>query len=224
MQAICNSLGACSVVWREIHLRAERITWFPEPADALAVLEYLDRNGDKRLSSEEYLATGENDQVSRRDFLLFDTDSDGYLTIEEFTPIANGVDSNFRGPMSDPIERIVDRHIARLDQELSHWDKNPAEERDFKLYERTISSLFSSQIPSELLANADRDRNGRVSRTESRQFLEAQLGIRTPEGDLLRTPNGNINNLSFFIHIDANGDNQLEGRGIPFSWRPGNQE
>ena len=89
LQAICNSLVPALSSGERSICEPSELRGFRNPQTLpLAVLEYLDRNGDKRLSSEEYLATGENDQVSRRDFLLFDTDSDGYLTIEEFTPSA----------------------------------------------------------------------------------------------------------------------------------------
>src|SRR5206468_11981762 len=130
--------------------------------------------------------------------------ADSYLSLKEFTPIANGGDSAVRGPLPDPVDKVFDEIAAALDEDLNDWDKSPDEERDSRSYFVAVSSRFSNLIPAQPLVEVDRDRNGKISRTESQQFLKVQMGIQLPGGDLLRTPNGNINNFSYFIHIDAN--------------------
>lgn len=210
LQSICNGVGKCDVVWKNLILRAERMTWFSDPLDPATVLNYLDVDGDGRLSESEYAASGDSPKLLHRDFVIQDLDGDGYVSLREFAPFVNGMEGHQRGTLPDPIERLVDQALADADRSLSDWHEHPEDERDARAFIQVVSTLFDNLIPPQAITDADLDRNGKVSRAEAQRFLEVQLGLRLPDGTKLRSPNGMVNNFSYFVHIDGNHSNQLE--------------
>ena len=153
---------------------------------------------------------GEATKLNRRDFVMFDTNGDGFLSLDEFSPITNGVEAGVRGPMPDPVEKLANQIAADLDKAFNDWNERPDEEFDSRDFVRKVSALFSNLIQPQAVIDADPDRSGKVSRAEARSFLEIQMGMRLPDGTPLRTPNGQVNNFSYFVHMDANRNNQIE--------------
>src|SRR5712691_3206575 len=103
----------------------------------------LDKDADGRLSVDEYVAGRDSAPVHRRDFVMFDANGDGFLSLPEFTPIAQGVDAQVRGPLPDPVVKIVDLIAAALDKSLNNWDKRPDEEQDAPTFVHALSARFS---------------------------------------------------------------------------------
>lgn len=173
----------------------------------------LDPDGDRRLSREEYLQRPGNQSVHVRDFGLFDFDKDGFLTPAEFAAIPGLIPPYRRGPLPDPFERLLEEAVAALDESYNGWDQRPTGKIPASVFlENFIRSLAPEGrigISSSLRAQADPNRDGQVTREEARAFLEMQLGLRAPNGDLLREPNGRVINWKRFYWLDGDSSGAI---------------
>ena len=137
------------------------MTRFLDPPDPAAVLSYLDVNNDGRLSAEEYAATGEATKLNRRDFVMFDTNGDGFLSLDEFSLITNGVEAGACGP-SPILREIVSPDCAPPTKAFNDYNERPDEEFDSRDFVRKVSALFSNLIQSQAVIDADPDRSSKV--------------------------------------------------------------
>lgn len=176
----------------------------------------LDRNKDDSLSEDEYLAASGRKPVLARDFKLFDFDRNRTLSLQEFSAIPGLVPAEFRGPVPDPFQDLLDVAVAALDEAYGQWDQNPNIQIDTQSFVQNFCTSLSSNgtfaLTSEMLRDTDPDHNGRISREEAKRFLEIQIGIRRSggQGDLLREATGRVVNYALFVGIDSNRNDKLE--------------
>ena len=180
------------------------------PEKSIQKFKELDRDSDGLLSIDEYVAQRDPVGLYQRDFKLFDLNHDNSLTLVEFSPIAGGVHGNVRGPIPDPLVKLVDQITADMDVRLKNWNKRASNEIILAEFAAALPEKLTTALNSRLLQEADANRNGQVSRSEARRFLEIQLGLRLPDGRPLRMPNGRVNNYSYFLHLDRNQSEQIE--------------
>jgi len=170
----------------------------------------LDQDSNGTLSVDEFVAGRQPASLYRRDFQLFDFDADGKMTLEEYLPISRGVEFPLRGPIPDPLQKLVDKTVATVDQKFRNWSERPNEEVGTAHFIQVMATG-----PKEILAainagDVDENGDGRVSRAEVRQFLEIQLGVRHRNGQPLRVPSGAINRYFTFFMLDTNNNDHLE--------------
>jgi Ca2+-binding EF-hand superfamily protein len=170
-----------------------------------------DKDGDGKLSADEFVAGRGDEPTARRDFKLFDFDRDGALSPAEFAPIAVSVVGTERGPMPDPfMTKLVDVVTATLDKSLKNWNEHPEVEYDATEFIRQVSQRLGRIFPDDLANEADANRNGKVNREEARRFFEGQLGARRSDGQAIRDPNAMYIDHNLFFHVDENKDDSLD--------------
>lgn len=202
-------LGAAFTVCLSIHADDD---YRPLPDAVRAKFTKADRNGDKKLSLEEFQATVAKEQaaVAKRDFGLFDQDADGQLTLEEFWSVPTVASGDQRGPLPDPLTGLVDQFIGVMDKFFKDWDQN----RDRKIplneflgeYVATVKEPLTRQMQIEADTNGDQQ----VSRAEARRFVEIQFGIRRSDGKLLRESSGRVAQHMQYQYADQNKDDRLD--------------
>lgn len=172
----------------------------------------LDRNG--HLSPEEFLKVRGPAELARRDFRLFDRNSDDNLTLDEFSTIPTVLPPEQRGPLPDPMLALADSITSRLGISLGlgNWEERPERELNAEEFVQVLSQGFRFYDVRFHLAEADSDNNGKVQFAEARRFIEILLGVRRPDGTLLRLPNGQVVNYRIFIYADENRDDRLDRR------------
>lgn len=173
----------------------------------------LDRNGDKRLSVEEFQAVTSMEQaaIARRDFRLFDVDASGTLTLDEFCTVPIVVPNAVqRGPLPDPMQGIVETAVATLDKSFGDWNEKPDVEIDVRQFITAFVASMGNTAVRPNFREADPDQDQKVTREEARRFLEIQLGIRRSDGKLLREPNGRVINYMLYLYVDLNGNDKIE--------------
>ncbi len=179
-------------------------------ADAAAAkFGQLDRDGNAQLSSAEFIAGvgAEHRAEAQREFRVFDSDSDGALTLDEFRNVPLYVAAEDRGPLRDPLVDRATETMTRIDGQWAECDGN----RDGALSEDefTKSSLGRAVLPGTSLADWDHDGDGRLTRDECRHVVEVAWGVRRPQGDLLRRDDGRSISWMGFKLIDRDGDDAL---------------
>jgi Ca2+-binding EF-hand superfamily protein len=113
----------------------------------------------------------------------------------------------------DPFLELWDQAVVAMDQAYGEWQKHAEQAVDSTEY--TIEYLASIQpeaprrLDTQLLMQADANRDKFVSRDESMRFLEIQLGIRWLTDDLLRMADGRVVDFASFLAIDRNRDSKL---------------
>ena len=169
-----------------------------------------DKNGDGRVSLEEFSATRSSVDVANRDFRLFDLNGDGFMVVGEFSAVPNVVPGNDRGPLPDPMIALLDQVVAGLDKALGDWNEHPDAEVTSNHFITALNNRFGTNGIRFDATRADTDGNSRINRAEARRFMESQLGIRRGDGKLLRFPDGRVFNNNLFLHVDENKNDQLE--------------
>ncbi len=169
-----------------------------------------DQNRDQRLSLDEFLLNRGEAKTARRDFLLFDQDADAALNLAEFSTVPTVVAAEHRGPLADPMTAVVDQVMAVLDKSLDNWHENPEIEVEARGFLTAFSMRFQKYGIPLSEQEADSDGNQKVSRDETRRFLEILFGVRRQDGKLIREPNGRVFNDRLYRHIDQNQNGKLE--------------
>jgi TolB protein len=176
-------------------------------SSAASVFLSADRDGDKSLSNAEYNALRGDSKEVLRDWIVFDLNADQTLSEAEFLTIPS-VGRAARGPIPDPfalmIERLLDsvkKQAVEKTTETEQLEFNP------RVFEQALSGGIDKQ---PLHGVADLDGDGIVSLAEARSFLEVQIGIRRPDQELLRFPDGRVVNHHLFQFADANSNGKLE--------------
>lgn len=175
-------------------------------APAAAFLK-ADQDLDKSLSKSEYQALRGDSKEVRRDWIVFDLDADQKLSQSEFLAVPS-VSGDFRGQIPDPFSAMIDRLLDVVKKQASE----KGDDRDNIQFdtETFIQRLRQGIEGEELYGNADTNSDRIVSLDEARAFLEIQFGIRRPDGQLLRFPDGRVVNHHLFQHADANSNGKLE--------------
>jgi TolB protein len=172
-----------------------------------------DADHDGKMSQAEYLTGHDGDlKISERDFKLLDTDSDGFITPEQFAPIANGWDGPQRGPMPDPHRQMVSQICASLDKAFGKWDTRPNETVNSNVFISTFVSrlpLISNNNQQEgyqRFSMADANGDGMMSRSEARRLVEILIGVQLQNGYIIRKENCQVLNHLYFFSLDQNKD------------------
>lgn len=181
---------------------------------AAPAFEKADLNRDGRLSLEEYLKFRGPAELASRDFRLFDRDADNSLNLDELSTIPTVLPPEQRGPLPDPMLALADTITTRLGIALGlgNWDDNPEREIAAEEFVQVVVQGFRFYDVRFDLSEADADQNGKVQIGEARRVVEILLGIRRPDGKLLRLPNGQIVNYRTFVYADEDQDDQLDRR------------
>lgn len=174
---------------------------------ATAVFLKADQDDDKGLSKAEYLALrGESKEVVR-DWIVFDLNSDQQLSEAEFLAIPS-VAGATRGPIPDPFALMVERLLNSVKEQAA--DKK-TKKNELEFNPRSFEQALRGGIDNQQLHGvADPNRDGVVDMEEARSFLEVQIGIRRPDLELLRFPDGRVVNHHLFQYADANNNGKLE--------------
>jgi Tol biopolymer transport system component/Ca2+-binding EF-hand superfamily protein len=182
------------------------------PDSVKAKFARADKNGDKKLSLDEFLATVTKEQapIAKRDFGLFDQDADGQLTLEEFWSIPTVAPADQRGPLPDPMDGLVRQFIGVMDKFFKDWDQD----LDRKIGRDQFLAEFTTTVSEPLTANmqreADPNGDGLISRAEAKRFVEIQFGVRRSDGKRLRDPGGRVAQHMQFQYADQNKDDRLD--------------
>ena len=199
---LCRGLGLLA-----IFAAASVLGQTPEKtSDAAAIFRQSDQDSDKSLSKAEYQTLrGESKEVVR-DWLVFDLNADQLLSEAEVLAIPS-VGGVSRGPIPDPFAAMIDRLLDVVKKQAT--DK--AADTDKIEFAPGIftQSLRHGIEGQELYGNADPNSDGVVSMAEARSFLEIQFGIRRPDTEPLRFPDGRVVNHHLFQHADINSDGML---------------
>jgi Tol biopolymer transport system component/Ca2+-binding EF-hand superfamily protein len=169
-----------------------------------------DRDGDQRLSVDEYVGNRGANEVLKRDFRLFDFNEDGFLSRDEFAAVPDVVHPDYRGAMPDPLRDVFGVALAALDASLGQWDQNPDVEVDTAKFLGMIAAGLDRSVFQPRSHEADPNGDGKVTREEARRFLEIQLGARRSDGKLLRFPDGRVVQYFRYLFIDLNRNDRLE--------------
>ncbi len=186
---MAGSAVAADVTAEEVYQRADE------------AFSRADTNRDKRLSLDEFLVGRDNAPLAKRDFHLCDFNDDQHLSRDEFLTVLSVVEPKFRGPLPDIIFGLVEQIVTALDAACDDWDKDPQREMNARQFLLAIAAQFQRiGIVSTMLHNQelDPDSSGTVTRAEARRFIEIQMGVRGPDGNLLRLSNGQVVNLALF--------------------------
>lgn len=188
-----------------------------------------DSDSDKKLTLEEFLKLPGEKAVLKRDFLIFDFDRNQSLSREEFDAVPLGRLAADRGPLPDPIQELVERAMAQIDEAYDNWDQSPQKRitlQDFiqnYLLSFPDASGMTDRTP-QLSAEADENHDRRISRDEVLRFLEIQFGVRRSEGDRLRLSNGQVIAYGRFHELDKNSDHRIERQEFYDNWTGGEKD
>ncbi len=178
------------------------------------LFDRLDTSDDGRLTLGEFLQHSGEQEILRRDFRLFDLDDDASHTMVEFNAAAAFVASVPRGAIADPFNALVQNALEAIDESHDHWNLRPTElvnsRRFVTNFLKSISPDGTSSISGRVLQQADPNSDNLVSRTEARQFLQQQLGIRWYR-PLLRRQTGRVANFARFLELDQNRNGSISG-------------
>ncbi len=179
----------------------------PENASAVGVFLKADQDADKTLSKSEYQALRGDSKEVLRDWIVFDLNADQKLSEAEFLSIPS-VGGPSRGPIPDPFVAMVNRLLDSVKEHAAEKTSD-TEELEFKapVFERALTEGVEKQ---QLHGIVDPNLDGIVSLAEAVSFLEVQIGIRRPDLQLLRFPDGRVVNHHLFQYADANSNWKLE--------------
>ncbi|MFK8112390.1 MAG: hypothetical protein AB8B91_09315 [Rubripirellula sp.] len=194
-----------------------------EESDVFATRESsfltLDANDDQQLSIQEYAADSFAAKLPRiqwtRDFHLFDFNRDGKLSTQEFLAVPVDGMRCVDCIVPDPMETVLDRAIQAMDDSYDRWQHRPKEHIDSTMfivnYAASLSEDGKRRLDRGLLAQADQNRDRKVSRDEAMQFLSMQLGVTSSTRERLRLSNGTVVDCFDFMNADLNHDGTLVG-------------
>jgi len=186
------------------------------PRDLVFQMKDTDKNGsltfkeafpDKRPDEKE--TAGLRSYISRLTrcdlaFRATDTDHNQELSLEEFSqgPFAmTSLSAGANGPIPDPMDERIQEHLTAI------FGTRP------KLSQAEWSRILWTKISPDLegldRGRPDANRDGSVTPDEAVAVLEEAYGVTLPNGFRLRTPTGQIFNVTYFDGMDADHDGVL---------------
>ena len=182
--------------------------------DSALAFARIDANSDGAVSILEHIdGVSKNRTAIRRNHELFDFDGDGSLSPGEFAAIPGVAPPHERAAVPDPFDHLLEQAVTAMDVTYNNWDERPEATTEVSTFVteflRSLSPDQSIRLSPALLNQADTNGDRRVSRQEAHEFLEHQLGIRSPKRSLLRQSNGRILNWGRYQWLDDNGDGEI---------------
>jgi Ca2+-binding EF-hand superfamily protein len=183
-----------------------------EPSPAVVALEKSfhsrDKDGDGKLSLEEYLAGTDKagQKLAQRNFKVVDFDSDGKLTFEEFKALPGLLPVAERGAVPDLLADLAAAALATWRNLSQEFDANG--DGKLSLREWPGSALRTQLGP---LGNVDftvwdGDGNDLVDDAEAETLIAAAFGTRLFDGMPLRRSNGSVLFSSWIRRADTDRD------------------
>jgi Ca2+-binding EF-hand superfamily protein len=112
--------------------------------------------------------------------------------------------------------------VIAMDDSYGNWNQRPGEFVNAHLFVANFLSSISVGhqrfVTGRLLQQADTNADGRMSRSEAKQFLMLQIGIRWPDGPRLRERTGRLVRLNRFIEMDQDRDNSISRAEFDLKW------
>lgn len=171
----------------------------------------LDRDGNKTLSIEEYLASpGLSDpKVAKRNFSVVDFDRNGGLTEDEFQALPGRLPAEERGPVPDPIADLAATALKTWRTLLKEADRNA--DAQLSAGEWPEADLKAKLAPfGDLKFDVwDADGNGAVDDAEAQRLIGLGYGTIYGKGTPARSTNGRVLYLSWISTADRTGDHAI---------------
>ncbi|HWB13248.1 MAG TPA: EF-hand domain-containing protein [Pirellulales bacterium] len=198
----------------------------PKPFDPDAVFkraavafQAADRDGDNKVTRNEFLASdyqGNRDERIRLfnefDFegdgiFEFDFEADGALDRNEFLKLVSPTDE--RPTIRDPLADLKEAALAKWRSELAAADRDGdgALARD-----EWPATRIAAQVPAVAevaFEQWDRNHDGKVDVADAKWLLEVAYGLTQLDGRALRTRTGRVFSWYFFRSVDSNHDGTL---------------
>lgn len=166
-----------------------------------------DRNGG--LSAEEFTGGQAASSAVMREFLVFDGNADGSLTIDEYRMIPARTPAEQRLAPPDPVVHLAEVTIAKLEPKRKAADKD----QDGKLGDSEFRQAgFAREMPGLQLTRFqdwDCDHDGSVSADDLRRFVNAAFGVRRMDGLPYREASGTMHNAMLYSFADENHDDRI---------------
>lgn len=213
--------GVLFVTWATIAIDSDRHFTMADDADLMkeasanteARFRSLDADENDHLSLAEFLAFDGGHALLRRDFLIYDFNQDQRLSRGEFSAVHGLTEDWLRGSVPDPFDGLLEDAVAALDESYDQWQKRPNEFVNAHSFVANFIGSISPEgkrfVTGRILRQADKDSDGRLSRTEARGFLEYQLGIRWHDDSQLREKTGRVLRLGDYIAADQDRNDVL---------------
>jgi len=202
---------------------SDRAEWMRQGSGPRALLSHfrwrdLDRDG--KLTLDEYIEPA-GDEWKRhvtRDFRLIDRDGDRLLTLDEFQSAPGMASLAERGPLADT---VADWLEDRLQKVLEHYRRADSDQDNrVSLRQWPDLSSVSPDLAAISVRTWDQNRDGAVTPEECRTVLELAYGFRTPNGKVIRFPNGRIVNVAMIRQFDTDRNLVLSSSEfIPKFWQ-----
>lgn len=166
-----------------------------------------DANADQQLSQDEYTrGAGPNRAVLTREFIVFDADGDGRIRLTEFLTVPVGQPDDQRGTIPDPVVLLAEAHSKGLSEQWDAWDANGDAALSLREFDAAEIGKRVAGLEQATFADWDQNRDGSVTREEARLLLDVAFGVRTPQGELLRSKSGRVVDLRMFRQLKTDRD------------------
>ena len=166
-----------------------------EHAENPLAAEYqsCDIDGDGLLTEAEYVKrVGREIPVLRREFKVFDSNADGRMSLAEFLTVPVGQPEDQRGTIADPVVLLAESSLKVLTRLWGEWDQDGDGLLTPNEFETAAIRKRVRGLELTTFKDWDFDRDQQVSREEATKLLEIACGVRTPEGELLRSKSGRV--------------------------------
>lgn len=168
----------------------------------------LDQDSNELLTLAELVAEGSvpANRLSR-DLKVLDIDRDGSLNLAEFMSLPYWIPADLRTSPPEPISSLAESATQGLLHQWDQWDRNGDGLLDRQEFmSQNVGTLFDGKVKTDFKL-WDFDDNQQISRKEAGMFMEVAFGVRTPQGELLRSKAGRVVDWRMFQSLkrDAEG-------------------
>jgi Ca2+-binding EF-hand superfamily protein len=170
----------------------------------------FDKDRDQFLNKAELLSAVGDMPRTERLLKLFGSEGDDRINYERYLTLPGLVPMQMRGPLPDPIVKLVEREMGRIDELWSAWDKNGDSTLGPGEFQASGLARLVPGLTLSTWKDWDQDGDGAVSLADCRRLLEVAFGVRCLTGEPLRYESGVTINAMLFRHIDQNHDNRLD--------------
>ena len=191
----------------------------------------LDKDGNGLLSDAEFTAEGSlPPKRLSRDLHVFDVDRDGCLSLNEFMALPYWIPVDLRTAPPDPVVVLAETLMKGINRLWPVWDKNAdgllnSQEFEGARIGKRIHK-HNKQLPTGVMiefhtsepgtsiqglgetvfGDWDLDRDESISRDEAAKVVEIACGVRTPEGELMRSQSGRVVDWRLFRALKQDQD------------------